>query len=101
HAGVGRRVRVQLEYRPNSAAPESVQVWADGRLVALPAGVRPVPTQEAAKAMISALAADGFVPLIGGRLARWGHPGASGSWWEPAAPDARVPAFTATAEAVA
>lgn len=29
-AGVGRRVRVQLEYRPNSAQPESVQVWADG-----------------------------------------------------------------------
>ena len=35
-------MRVQLEYRPNSAAPESVQVWADGRLVPLPQGVQPV-----------------------------------------------------------
>ncbi len=101
HAGVGRRVRVQLEYRPNSAAPESVQVWADGRQVPLPVGVRPVPTQEAAKAMLSALAEDGFVPLIGGRLARWGHPGASGSWWEPSPPGSGNPATTSKAEALA
>lgn len=101
HAGVGRRVRVQLEYRPNSAAPESVQVWADGWLVPLTAGVRPLPTQEAAKAMISALAADGFAPLIEGRLARWGHPGAVGAWWEPSTPGNGNPTATSKAEALA
>jgi S-adenosylmethionine synthetase len=101
HAGVGRRVRVQLEYRPNSAAPESVQVWADGRQVPLPQGVQPVPTRDAAKAMISELAGDGFAPLIDGRLARWGHPGAIGSWWEPLAPGYSVPVSTANAEALA
>jgi hypothetical protein len=94
-------VRVQLEYRPNSAAPESVQVWADGQLVPLPAAVRPVPTQQAAKAMISALAADGFAPLIEGRLARWGHPGAVGAWWEPSTPGNGNPTATSKAEALA
>ncbi len=82
-AGLGHRVRVQLEYRPNSAQPESVSVWADGRAVALPPGVRPVPTRDAARAMIAALAGAGFVPLASGRLARWGHFGCAGSWWEP------------------
>lgn len=101
HAEVGRRVRVQLEYRPNSAAPESVQVWADGRQVPLPLGVQPVPTRDAAKAMISELAGDGFAPLVDGRLARWGHPGAIGSWWEPLAPGFSVPVSTADAEALA
>lgn len=84
HAGVGRRVRVQLEYRPNSAAPESVQVWADGRRVALPAAVQPVPTQAAARSMIDALARQSFGPLLGGQFARWGHFGGAPCWWEPA-----------------
>ena len=79
----------------------TVQVWADGRLVPLPTGVQAVPTQEAAKAMISALAADGFAPLIEGRLARWGHPGASGSWWEPSPPGSGNPPATPKAEALA
>lgn len=81
--GVGRLVRVQLEYRPNSALPESVQVWSDGRLVPLPPTVRPVPTRDAARAMISALAGAGFLPLASGQFARWGHLGTVGSWWEP------------------
>ena len=84
-AGVGRRVRVQLEYRPNSALPESVYVWSDGRLIPLPRGVLPVPTREAARSMIADLAAAGFEPLVSGQFARWGHLGARGSWWEPPA----------------
>lgn len=99
HAGVGRRVRVQLEYRPNLAAPESVQVWADGRLLPLPAAVQPVPNREAAKAMISELPGNGFAPLITGRLARWGHPGAMGSWWEPTASRPQGPTLCARGEA--
>lgn len=82
-AGVGRRVRVQLEYRPNSALPESVQVWSDGRRVPLPAQVQPLPTRDAARSMIEALAAAGFAPLCSGQFARWGHLGNVGSWWEP------------------
>ena len=97
HAGVRRRVRVQLEYRHNSAAPESVQVWADGRQVPLPQRVQPVPTRDAAKAMISELAGDGFAPLIDGRLARWGHPGAIESWWEPSGNGIRLPAYATKA----
>lgn len=81
-AGVGRRVRVQLEYRPNSALPESVAVWADGRHVPLPHAVRPVPTRDAARSMIAELAGADFVPLTSGKLARWGHFGHAGSWWE-------------------
>lgn len=83
HAGAGRRVRVQLEYRPNSPRPESVSVWADGRCVPLPAEVRAVPTLDAARAMIAALAGADFAPLVSGQLARWGHFGHRGSWWEP------------------
>lgn len=82
-AGVGRRVRVQLEYRPNSALPESVVVWADGLPAPLPPALRPVPTRGAARSMIAQLRAARFVPLTSGRLARWGHPGQAGSWWEP------------------
>ena len=82
-AGVGRCVRVQLEYRPNSALPESVGVWADGRPVPLSPAVRPVPTQHAARSMIAELAGADFVPLTSGQLARWGHLGTLGSWWEP------------------
>lgn len=81
-AGVGRRVRVQLEYRPNSAQPESVQVWADGRPVPLPPGVRAVATRDAARAMIGQFARTGFLPLASGQYARWGHLGDGGSWWE-------------------
>ena len=81
--GLGRRVRVQLEYRPNSALPESIHVWSDGRLVPLPPAVKPVPTREAARAMIAELAGAQFVPLTSGRYARWGHLGTDGSWWEP------------------
>jgi len=62
-AGVGRRVRVQLEYRPNSALPESVGVWADGLPVTLPPAVRPVPTRDAARSMIAELAGAGF-PIL-------------------------------------
>jgi len=83
HAGIGRRVRVQLEYRPNSALPESVHVCADGRHVPLPPGVQPVPTRDAARAMIAGLAAASFAPLTAGQFARWGHLGVVGSWWEP------------------
>ena len=82
-AGVGRRVRVQLEYRPNSALPESVAVWADSLPVPLPPAVRPVPTCDAARSMIAELAGAGFLPLTSGQLARWGHFGHAGSWWEP------------------
>jgi S-adenosylmethionine synthetase len=83
-AGVGRRVRVQLEYRPNSAQPESVAVWADDRPVRLPAAIRPASTRDGARALIEGLAAADFAPLLTGQLARWGHLGHGGSWWEPA-----------------
>jgi S-adenosylmethionine synthetase len=89
-AGVGRRVRVQLEYRPNSALPESVHVWSDGRLVPLPPAVQPVPTRDAVRSMIAELAGAGFLPLASGQLARWGHLGAAGSWWEPRSRPARA-----------
>ena len=82
-AGIGHRVRVQLEYRPNSALPESVQVWSDGRCVPLPPGVQAVPTRDAARSMIAELATANFAPLASGQFARWGHIGAVGSWWEP------------------
>ena len=93
-------MRVQLEYRPNSAMPESVQVWADG-CVLLPMGVQAVPTRDAAKAMVSELAGKDFEPLIAGRLARWGHLGATGTWWEPSAPAVRCAASTAAVKSTA
>jgi S-adenosylmethionine synthetase len=82
-AGVGRRIRVQLEYRPNSALPESVGVWSDGRPVPLAREVRPASTRDAARWMIRELARADFHPLTSGLLSRWGHLGAVGSWWEP------------------
>ncbi len=90
-AGVGRRVRVQLEYRPNSPRPESISVWSDGRVIALPPGVRPVPTLDAAREMIADLASTDFHPLVSGQLARWGHLGHIGCWWEREL--CRAPAF--------
>jgi hypothetical protein len=81
-AGIGQRVRVQLEYRPNSAQPESVSVWADGHPAALPPGAHPVPTLQAAHAMLAELRRADFAPLVEGTLARWGHLGAGGWWWE-------------------
>ena len=81
-AGIGHRVRVQLEYRPNSALPESVGVWADGQPVPLPPLVRPVATREATRSMIAELHGKDFLALTSGRLARWGHLGSVGSWWE-------------------
>jgi hypothetical protein len=72
-AGVGRRVRVQLEYRPNSAQPESVQVREDGRPVPPPPGVRAAATRDAARAIIGELAGAGLAPLVPGQLARRGH----------------------------
>ena len=89
-AGVGRRVRVQLEYRPNAAEPVSVQVIADGEEVPLPAGVAPLSTRDAARAMLERLAAQGFEPLLGGRWARWGHFGEGGGWWDDAGRAARA-----------
>jgi S-adenosylmethionine synthetase len=92
-AGLGLRVTVRLEYRPNSSAPESVGVWADGRAVKLPAGMQaalagcgPVvlSTREAALAMQQQLRTLDHAPLIAGDFARWGHPAAPGAWWEPA-----------------
>lgn len=80
-AGLGRRVRVQLEYRPNSALPESVNVVADGRAASLPSGVRAIPTLDAARAMLAELAGARFEPLLAGRFARWGHFGWEGVWW--------------------
>jgi S-adenosylmethionine synthetase len=82
-AGVGRKVRVQVEYWPNSAGPESVLVWADGRRVPLPALVQPVATRDAARAMIGELDTAGFAPVVSGRFARWGHFDRTPSWWEP------------------
>ena len=81
-AGIGHRVRVQLEYRPNSALPESVGVWADGVPVPLPPLVRPVATREATRSMIATAGGADYQALSSGRLARWGHLGAVGSWWE-------------------
>ena len=81
-AGLGRRVRVQLEYRPNSALPESVGVWADGVPVPLPPLVRPVATRDAARSMAAELHGKDFLALTSGKLARWGHLGSAGSWWE-------------------
>ncbi len=82
-AGIGRRVRVQLEYRPNSLLPESVGVWADGSPVPLPPTAQPVPTRDAARSMIAELSVLNYTPLLSGELARWGHFGAAVSWWEP------------------
>jgi len=90
-AGLGRRVTVRLEYRPNSSAPESVGVWADGRAVPLPAGLQaalaaagPVvtSTRAAALAMHAQLRESDYASLVTGELARWGHPAAPGAWWE-------------------
>ena len=81
-AGIGHRVRVQLEYRPNSALPESVGVWADGVPVPLPPLVRPVATRDAARSMAAELHGKDFLALTSGKLARWGHLGSAGSWWE-------------------
>lgn len=91
-AGLGTRVMVRLEYRPNSSAPESLGVWADGRALRLPVGLQaalaaagPVitSTREAALAMHAQLRALDYAPLVSGELARWGHPAAPGAWWEP------------------
>ena len=81
-AGIGRRVRVHLEYRPNSALPESVGVWADGVPVPRPPLVRPVATRDAARSMAAELHGKDFLALTSGELARWGHLGSAGSWWE-------------------
>lgn len=81
-AGLGHRVTVRLEYRPNSGAPESVSVWADGRAVALPAGLTVTSTRAAARAMHAQLRESDYAPLVTGELARWGHPAAPGAWWE-------------------
>ena len=81
-AGIGRRVRVQLEYRPNSTLPESVGVWADGVPVPLPPLVRSVATHEATRSMAAELHGKDFLALTSGKLARWGHLGSAGSWWE-------------------
>jgi len=75
-------VTVRLEYRPNSSAPESVGVWADGRAVPLPAGVTVTSTRAAALAMHAQLRESDYAPLATGELARWGHPAAPGAWWE-------------------
>ena len=72
----------KLTYRPNSALPESIGVWADGVPVPLPPGVRPVATREATRSMIAASGGADYQALSSGRLARWGHLGAVGSWWE-------------------
>ncbi len=82
-AGVGRRVRVQLEYRPNSPLPESVAVWSDGRTVRLPHRVRLAATRDAVRSIVDDLAGGGFFPLTSGEYARWGHFGSVGPWWEP------------------
>jgi S-adenosylmethionine synthetase len=68
-AGLGLRVRVQLEYRPNSAAPESVQVWADGVAVPLPAHIRVPGTKEVAEGFLTA---ERIELLRSGEFARWG-----------------------------
>lgn len=81
--GLGGRVRVQLEYRPNSPAPASVQVWADGRAAPLPKSVKIASTKEVAQAVLAGLAEKEFVPLLEGEWARWGHFGRGRTWWEP------------------
>ncbi len=68
-AGIGRHVRVQLEYWPNSALPESVGVWTDGVSVPLPPGVRPVATRDAARAMVAASGGADYQARRGGRRA--------------------------------
>jgi ABC-type phosphate transport system auxiliary subunit len=72
----------KLTYRPNSTLPESIGVWADGVPVPLPPLVRPVATREATRSMVAELHGKDFLALTSGRLARWGHLGAVGSWWE-------------------
>ncbi len=79
-AGIGRRVTVSLEYRPNSTAPELVQVQADGRPVALPPGLRVMGTREVAQALLAQMREQDFAPLRSGQLARWGHFGSEGAW---------------------
>ncbi len=86
HAGLGQRVQVQLEYRPNSPEPESISVLADHRHVALPPDIRALPTHNATREMISSLAREGFEELLSGRLARWGHFGGGRCWWEQEPP---------------
>lgn len=81
--GLGTRVMVRLEYRPNSQQPESISVWADGHAVALPSQLMAIGTQAAAHAMHVQLRSADFAPLICGDLARWGHPGTDSAWWEP------------------
>ena len=81
-AGMGRRVRVQLDYHPNSSRPESVAIWADDQPVGLPRGIVAVPTLAAAQAMLAGLSRQDFAPLLKGSFARWGHFGRSGPWWE-------------------
>ncbi len=96
-AGIGRRVRVQLEYRPNSTQPESISVWADGRPASLPAAAATVPTRDAARAMLAWLRRAHFAPLLDGELARWGHIGAPRTWWEPTDALQQAPSAVATA----
>jgi S-adenosylmethionine synthetase len=86
--GLGTRIRVQLEYRPNSPAPESVQVWADGRAVELPRTVKVPGTKEIAQEVMRGLERQNFTPLMTGQFARWGHFG-SGEWWGVPRPEAR------------
>lgn len=65
------------------AGPESVSVWDDSRAVALPPGVRPLPTRHAARAMLATLGNTRLDALTSGQLARWGHLGQVQRWWEP------------------
>lgn len=81
HLGLGTRIRVQLEYRPNSPAPESVQVWADGREVELPRSVKAPSTRNVAQEAMRSLEQQNFTPLMRGHFARWGHFGGD-EWWE-------------------
>jgi S-adenosylmethionine synthetase len=83
-AGLGQRVQVQLDYRPNSTQPESVSVRADGRLASLPPSVRVATTWEAAWSMLMDLRASDHQPLLDGYWARWGHFGHGSGWWEVA-----------------
>lgn len=98
HLGLGRRVRVQLTYHPNSTAPESVVVIADGREVPLPPALAVPSTREAARAVTHWLREEKFEPLRLGELARWGHIGRRGAWWEPR-PDTEVIALPRVASA--
>jgi hypothetical protein len=66
----GRRVLVQLEYRPNSTTPESIQAWVDGRPYALPNTTAITTLGEIAGELSRGGAwRDG---LIEGQWARWG-----------------------------